>query len=73
MNATNVTAKIANTDFPNICIKPSKFRYLILETIKNAKDKTINKNIKGGGKRVYFLYIKIKEASMPPLIVVGKP
>ena len=48
------------------------------ETIKNARSKTINKNIVGtdcgnGDISTPFLYISIKEANMPPLTVVGKP
>ena len=62
---------------PNICFKPSKFKYVMRETIKNAKDKTINKKITGtypgGAMLPSFLYIKINEAKMPPPIVVGKP
>jgi len=58
--------------------KPSRFRYLTRETIKNARSKTINKNTIGtdcgnGDMSLPFLYISIKEANMPPLTVVGKP
>ena len=60
------------------CFKPSRFRYFTRETIKNARSKTINKNITGtdwgsGEISFPFLNISIKEPNMPPLTVVGKP
>lgn len=71
-----ISAINKNTDFnrlPKNCFKPSKFMYLTFEAIKNAKIKTMNRNINGGGRRVYFLYNRINEANMPPLTVVGRP
>ena len=71
--------KTINLVFPaSNCFNPSKFRYLTRETIKNAKNNTINRNITGtnrgkGEKSLPFLNISIKEANMPPLTVVGKP
>ena len=77
----NKIAKTKTVNFvflANNRFKPSRFRYLTRETIKNARSKAINKNIictycGNGDMSLPFLYISIKEANMPPLTVVGKP
>jgi len=73
INTINAIAKTGNKYLPNTCFRPSKFKYLIRETIKKDRDKTINRNIIGGGSRVYFLCIRIKETNIPAPTVVGSP
>ena len=73
---TNKTPKVKTTNLsflPKTSLRPSRFKYLAPETISIDKPKTKNKKTKGKAAICLFLNMRIKEASIPPLAVVGNP